>query len=161
MRKSPFKFLMFLVVAGGFFQVSAEGPPSYQTIQLTPWFLEMPAPASRKVAAVKGLRQHRLAGSAQVEVWGDTLQERLRLFRMELAPSLSQAYVLGFHSGTTAQQLGEFMTMTAADVRPPSVPAVYYNSLRRVDDPELARDGIHIGVTGKSTLSISAGQKRR
>ncbi|WP_306600061.1 hypothetical protein [Geothrix sp. 21YS21S-2] len=161
MRKSPVKFLIFLLVAGGFFQAPAEGPPTYREIRLTPWYLEMPAPRAKRVAGVKGLRQPRLAGSAQVEVWGDTLQERLRLFRLDLAPSLTQAFVMGSNSTTNSQQLGEFMGMTAADVRPPSVPSVYYNGFRKVDDPELARDGIHIGVTGRSTLTISAAPKRR
>jgi hypothetical protein len=161
MRKSPVKFLISLMVSAGFFQAPAEGPPTYQDIRLTPWFLEMPAPPVKRVARVKGVRMPRLAGSAQVEVWGDTLQERLRLFRLELAPSLTQAYVMGSHSTTNSQQLGEFMGMTASDVRPPSVPSVYYNGFRKVDDPELVRDGIHVGVTGRSTLTISAAPKRR
>ncbi len=161
MGKSIVKFLIFLVVAGGIFRVAAEGPRKYQEIRLTPWYLEMPTPRAQRVAGVKGLRQPRLAGAARVEVWGDTLEERLRLFRLDLAPSLMQAFTLGSMSTTNAQQLGEFMGMTASDVRPPSVPSVYYNGLRHVEDPELARDGIHIGVGGRSTLTISAAPRRR
>ncbi|BDU73423.1 hypothetical protein [Mesoterricola silvestris] len=161
MKNAPFTFLFVLAAAGGFFQVLAEGPPSYTHIRLTPWFLEMPGPPVKRAAAVKGLRQPRLAGAARVEVWGDTLEERLRLFRMDLTPSLSRAYVLGTNSSATSQQLGEFMTMTASDVRPPSVPSVFYNGFRRVDDPELARAGIHIGVNSRSTITISAEPRRR
>ncbi|GEM_PF-2598170 len=161
MGKSSVKFLIALMVAGGIFQAPAEGPRRYQEIRLTPWFLEVPAPRGQRAAGVKGFRQPRVAGAARVEVWGDTLEERLRLFRLDLAPSLTQAFALGSHSTTNAQQLGEFMGMTATDVRPPSVPSVYYNGFRMVDDPELARAGIHIGVTGRSTLTISAAPKRR
>ena len=59
----------------------------------------------------------------------DDHQERVLELNASWAPILVRSYQMGWQSSCTAQMLGEFMTMTAADLRPPSVPSVWYNGL--------------------------------
>jgi hypothetical protein len=117
-----------------------------------------PPPAAAKGTPRKPLR---LAGSATVEVVGDLLwerTERLRLFKLEMAPELAQAFNLGSASTTNRQQLSEFMAL-GGDFRTPSIPSVYYNCLRpSMEDPELARSGVHISAGSRTTVTLSAGR---
>ena len=59
----------------------------------------------------------------------DDHQERVLELNASWAPILVRSFQMGWQSSCTAQMLGEFMTMTAADLRPPSVPSVWYNGL--------------------------------
>jgi len=56
-------------------------------------------------------------------------QERVLELNASWAPILVRSFQMGWQSSCTAQMLGEFMTMTAADLRPSSVPSVWYNGL--------------------------------
>gem|GEM_PF-5714367 len=163
-----FKILAPALFAGCFYTAAAqEGIPGVWAMPDLGFdyghqHLNVPVPgAPAKPRGAAPSQPMRMAGSARVEVWGDMDPvERLRVFRLELAPFLARSFQLGQSSTTNRQQLGEFMTMTAADVRPPSVPLVYYNAYRPVEDPDLARTGIHVGITGNATVTISAQPRR-
>ena len=59
----------------------------------------------------------------------DEHKERVRELNATWAPVLAHAFQAGWESPYTSQMLGEFMGMTAADLRPPTVPSVFYNNL--------------------------------
>lgn len=58
------------------------------------------------------------------------MAERARAFRAATLPALQYAFSVGWHCSYTAQMLAEYMSMTAANVRPPSIPSVWYNCMR-------------------------------
>jgi hypothetical protein len=138
-------------IPGQALPVPDSGNP-YPGIHPTPLVLEVPARTTKAQYHIP--RPSRLAGQALVEVWEESpwsLPERLRIFRAELAPALDRAYRTGAASTTDAMALAEFM-QNWADPRPPAVPSLYYNTLRPIEDPELARDGIRLGFRGRPNL---------
>ncbi len=64
-----------------------------------------------------------------VERFLDERQERVLELNTTWAPILARSFQMGWQSPYTSQLLGEFMTMTAANLRPPTVPPVFYNCL--------------------------------
>lgn len=77
-------------------------------------------------------RSRRGMPGATVEVvdrFLDDQQERVLELNATWAPLLARSFQMGWQSSCTSQMLGEFMTMTAADLRPPSAPPVWYNGL--------------------------------
>jgi hypothetical protein len=82
--------------------------------------------APRRAGRVRGVP------GATVEVvdrFLDERRERILELNTTWAPALARSFQLGWRSSYTAQILSEFMGMTAANLRPPSVPSVFYNGL--------------------------------
>ncbi len=82
---------------------------------------------SRKVG-----RSRRGTPGATVEVverFFDERQERILDFKATWKPVLARSFQLGWQSSYTGEMLSEFMTMTAANLGPLSVPSVWYNGL--------------------------------
>lgn len=84
--------------------------------------------------AKKTLGRSRARGipGATVEVLDRFLDERqakVLEFNAAWAPILARSFQTGWQNSYTGQMLAEFMTMTAGDLRPPSIPAVWYNGL--------------------------------
>ena len=132
-------------------------PPTY--LWVTPLTLDIPV--RPEVVDYRIPRPSRLAGAALVEVWSETpweLSERMRLVRVELAPKLAQAFKAGAAISNDALMLNEFMA-NWQEFKTPTVPAVYYNAQRPVEDPELAREGIHMRVGYRANLLL--GQPNR
>lgn len=122
-------------------QANPRPDPPFLDIRPTPWNLEAPAFAPSPQVHIP--RPSRLAGTALVEVWGEApwdLTERLRLFRMGLAPDLARAFAAGTAISADALMLNEFMMYWSEPRFPqgpaycPTVPAFYYNCLRPSDD---------------------------
>jgi hypothetical protein len=81
--------------------------------------------------------------------------ERLRLLSEGLAPEVREHIRVGAGDRVDAWSLGEFM----ADWREPRVPGVapvFYNGLAPVVDPDLAREGVHVGGKGRGLVSLGA-----
>jgi len=80
----------------------------------------------------KGQSRARLTPGATVEVverFLDERKERALEFNATWAPVLARSFQLGWDNSYGYQVLGEFMSMTAADLRPPTIPSVFYNGL--------------------------------
>jgi len=59
----------------------------------------------------------------------DEHQEQVLELNTTWAPVLAKSFQMGWQSPYTGQMLAEFMTMTAANLRAPSIPSVWYNGL--------------------------------
>lgn len=76
-------------------------------------------------------RARKIPGATVVVVdrFLDERQERALELNTSWAPVLARSFQLGWQSPYGAQVLGEFMGMTAANMRAPSIPSVFYNCL--------------------------------
>lgn len=76
-------------------------------------------------------RATRAVPGATVEVVDqleEVRKEQFLAFQAYLAPLAFDAFRLGEGSDIAAQMLAEFMTMRAENLRPPSLPSVFYNA---------------------------------
>ncbi len=75
--------------------------------------------------------------SATVEVVESIEQEhqkRLLEFQARMAPLLKTAFDLGQGTSTSIQMLSEFMAMDPAYPHPPTVPSVFYNNFKPLEE---------------------------
>ncbi|OQA38231.1 MAG: hypothetical protein BWY56_00288 [Acidobacteria bacterium ADurb.Bin340] len=126
--------ILLLLVALPLKSQAASLEPDWRTVRvLPPWFVyEVPVAGDpqkplrlRKGAGPRGIPEATVEVVATAE---RARQERFEMLQVELAPLVTRAFQIGASSPFTGEMLSEFMSMTADSLRPPTVPAVFYNA---------------------------------